>query len=67
MLFIHGRHDIRVPLSQAIAMVRGIERVSKAPKPQLVIYPREGHIFDEAAHVEDMYTRLLEFLDKYMK
>lgn len=58
---------MRVPPSQAIAMVRAIESVSKAPKPELVIYPREGHIFHEAGNVEDMFKRLLGFLDKYMK
>lgn len=67
MLFLNGKEDLRIPLTQAIAMVRGIERVSKAPKAELVIYPREGHIFNEAAHVEDMYTRLLGFLDRHMK
>ncbi|KAE9406254.1 alpha/beta-hydrolase [Gymnopus androsaceus JB14] len=67
MLFLNGKEDLRIPLTQAIAMVRGIERVSKAPKAELVFYPREGHIFDEAAHVEDMYTRLLGFLDRHMK
>ncbi|KAH9941544.1 alpha/beta-hydrolase [Amylocystis lapponica] len=67
MLFLHGKEDRRVPLSQAVAMVRGIEREALPPvPPQLVIYPREGHEFQERAHVEDVLRRVLEFVDAHL-
>ncbi|PCH44280.1 alpha/beta-hydrolase [Wolfiporia cocos MD-104 SS10] len=68
LLILHGKEDKRVPLSQAIALFRGVEREAKeAPPPQLVIYPREDHIFQERAHAEDVLKRLLEHLDTYLK
>jgi dipeptidyl aminopeptidase/acylaminoacyl peptidase len=42
----------------------GDEAASAASK--LIIYPREGHIFEERAHVEDQLTRVLAHLQKYI-
>ncbi|RDB17003.1 putative peptidase YuxL [Hypsizygus marmoreus] len=68
LLILHGKEDARVPLTQAIAFLRGIERESDAQiKPKLVIYPREGHMFKERAHAEDVLRRLVEHLDIYLK
>jgi dipeptidyl aminopeptidase/acylaminoacyl peptidase len=69
VLVLHGEKDVRVPVSQAIGFMRGLvregdEAASAASK--LIIYPREGHIFEERAHVEDQLTRVLAHLQKYI-
>lgn len=67
-LFLHGKEDKRVPATQAIVLLRGIEREAKtSPPPKLVLYPREGHEFQEREHVADMLRRLIEHLDLYLK
>ncbi|KAL6306882.1 alpha/beta-hydrolase [Sparassis latifolia] len=68
LLFLHGKDDKVVPVTQAIAMLRGVERAGHASvKPQLVIYPREDHGFEERIHVEDVLRRLVEHLNLYVK
>ncbi|KAF8970199.1 Alpha/Beta hydrolase protein [Flammula alnicola] len=68
VLILHGKEDARVPLTQAIALLRGIEREGQASiQPTLVVYPREGHGFKERAHAEDVLRRLIEYLDLYLK
>ncbi|KAJ6463471.1 alpha/beta-hydrolase [Mycena sanguinolenta] len=69
VLVIHGEKDERVPVTQAIGFMRGLE--SEADKAasaasMLVIYPREGHGFEERAHVEDQLTRVLAHIQKYL-
>ena len=65
---LHGKEDPRVPVTQAIEFLRGIEREGQATvRPKLVIYPREGHDFKEHAHVVDVLQRLLEHLRLYLK
>ncbi|KAJ7153510.1 alpha/beta-hydrolase [Mycena crocata] len=69
MLLVHGEKDERVPVAQAIGFMRGLVReadkaVSEAST--LVIYPREGHPFEERAHVEDQMTRVLAHVEKYL-
>lgn len=67
-MFVHGKDDATVPLSQAIAMLRGIEREGKTKvPPQLVVYPREGHGFEESANAEDILRRMLDYVNKYLK
>ena len=53
---------------QAIGFMRGLMRNSNVgEESQLVIYPRQGHVFEERTHVEDVFRRLLEYLDKRLK
>jgi dipeptidyl aminopeptidase/acylaminoacyl peptidase len=68
ILILHGKEDVRVPVTQGIAFLRGIEREAKptAP-PKLVVYPREGHIFEERGNAEDVLRRLLEHINKYLE
>lgn len=68
LLLLHGKEDKRVPLTQAIAFVRGVAR--EAPDsldPLLVIYPREDHDFKERANAEDVLRRLVRHLDAHLK
>ncbi|KAF7373575.1 Peptidase-S9 domain-containing protein [Mycena sanguinolenta] len=69
VLVIHGEKDERVPLTQAIGFMRGLE--SEADKAAsgasvFLIYPREGHVFEERTHVEDHLTRVLAHIQKYL-
>lgn len=68
ILILHGKEDARVPMTQAIAFLRGIERVGRATvSPTLAIYPREEHDFKERSHAEDVLRRVLEYVDLYLK
>lgn len=68
LLILHGKEDKRVPVMQAIGFMRGLMRAGKGgEKSQLVIYPREGHLFEERAHAEDVCRRLLEYLNRLLK
>ncbi|KAJ7079993.1 alpha/beta-hydrolase [Mycena belliarum] len=69
LLLIHGEKDERVPVTQAIGFMRGLVREadkSVSEASTLVIYPREGHPFQERAHVEDHLTRVLAHIKKYL-
>lgn len=67
ILILHGKEDPRVPVTQAIAFLRGIEREGQTKvKPTLVIYPREGHDFKEHAHAVDVFQRILAHLRLYL-
>ncbi|KAJ7222329.1 alpha/beta-hydrolase, partial [Mycena pura] len=62
VLLVHGEKDERVPLNQAVGFMRGLVREADktaSDSSTLVIYPREGHLFKERAHVVDMLTRVL--------
>ena len=68
IFIFHGKDDARVPLTQGVAFLRGIEREAKPRAlPQLVVYPREGHVFEERGNVEDALRRLLEHINKYLE
>jgi hypothetical protein len=68
LLMLHGREDRRVPVTQAIGFMRGLIREgSKGRESQLVIYPREGHRYEEQGHAEDYCRRLVEYLDNRLR
>ncbi|KAJ6578869.1 alpha/beta-hydrolase [Mycena vulgaris] len=69
LLVVHGEKDERIPLTQAIGFMRGLVREaakSVSDASTLVIYPREGHPFQERAHVEDQLKRVLGHIQKYL-
>lgn len=71
LLILHGQEDKRVPVMQAIGFMRGLVREGNigntGDKSELVIYPREGHVFEERAHAEDLCRRLIEYFDRILK
>ena len=68
IFIFHGKDDARLPLMQGIAFLRGIEREAKPTvPPQLVVYPREGHVLEERGNVEDALRRVLEHIKKYLE
>jgi dipeptidyl aminopeptidase/acylaminoacyl peptidase len=69
VLVLHGEKDVRVPVTQAIGFMRGLVREgdeATSAASTLIIYPREGHGFEERAHVEDQLTRVLAHIQKYL-
>ncbi|KAJ7146119.1 Alpha/Beta hydrolase protein [Mycena epipterygia] len=70
LLVVHGEKDERVPVTQAIGFMRGLVREADkavSDASTLVIYPREGHPFQERAHIEDQLTRVLAHIEKYLR
>lgn len=64
ILILHGESDDRVPLSQAVGFRRALQG---AGLPfEMVVYPREGHIFKERRHWIDMAERVLRFVEKHL-
>ena len=61
VLILHGDKDDRVPLTQAIAFRRGCQYYG-VPF-EMAIYPREGHLIRERAHLIDMLKRARRFID----
>lgn len=50
---LHGEDDPQIPVSQAVVLWRGLQRMSRFPeRHQLPVYPREGHVFAEKGHFE---------------
>ena len=64
-LIAHGQNDKRVPVGQAYELYRALK--DRGVPTQLVIYPRSGHGVGERAHRIDLYTRELEWFEKYLK
>lgn len=64
-LILHGAGDTRVPPSQAIEMYRALK--DHGVETELVIYPRSGHGVSERAHRIDLFTRELDWFDRFLK
>ncbi|KAF8578829.1 alpha/beta-hydrolase [Ramaria rubella] len=68
VLILHGESDPFVPVGQGIGLYRGLQRMSKYPERHtLVVYPREGHVFSERKHVEDVIKRVIEHYDAWLR
>jgi dipeptidyl aminopeptidase/acylaminoacyl peptidase len=63
-LIVHGENDQCVPVNQAYAFYRAL-RERKVPV-ELVVYPREGHGFNERAHLFDLEERMVGWFEKYL-
>lgn len=64
LLMIHGKEDVRVPLSQSIGMQRAL-RGRDLPL-ELVVYPREPHSIGERRHQVDLMKRVLAWFSTYL-
>ena len=65
LLILHGKHDARVPVSQATGFHRALREVG-CPS-ELVVYPREPHGIGERAHQLDVLRRVRAWLDRWLK
>lgn len=69
MLIGHGENDPRVPVGEAKQLAAELERRSQEPgqaylKPELIIFPDEGHGFAKLQNRLVFYTKAVEFLDR---
>lgn len=62
VLILHGKEDQRVPWTQGLAYSRACR--AKGVPCEFVTYPREGHDFEERAHLVDMARRVLSFVQR---
>lgn len=61
---IHGKEDERAPVSHFYAMKKSLEK-SKTPVETMLVNG-EGHGFYQEENRQEMYERLLAFLDKHI-
>ncbi|WP_134765020.1 prolyl oligopeptidase family serine peptidase [Nocardioides sp. 1609] len=65
LLILHGKEDLRVPYSQAVALHRAL--VDQPAPLALVGYPREPHAVQERAHQVDLQRRVVEWFDRHVR
>jgi len=58
-LFIHGEKDERCPPAQGLMMYRALR--DNGVEAEMVLYPREPHVFVEPRHLVDRARRVLEW------
>lgn len=64
VLLLHGERDESCPVGQAVEFHTALKW--RNVPVELVIYPREGHGMDEAAHRLDFLRRGLDWFDRYL-
>jgi len=64
-LILHGALDRCTPLGQAQEFYAGL--VERGCPSELVVYPREGHGFQERGHRHDAWRRATAWFDRYLK
>jgi dipeptidyl aminopeptidase/acylaminoacyl peptidase len=64
-LIMHGSADTVVPVGQSWEFYRGLKMLGVPT--QLVLYPREWHVFSEPVHQADVLTRMLAWYNKYLR
>ncbi len=65
-LFIYaGEDDIRTPLEQTRKMVDALKKAGNPPEV-VMIKPGEAHGYGKVANNLDLYTQMLEFLDRHI-
>jgi len=63
-LIQHGDADIRVPLSQGRQFYAALRR--RGIPTELVVYPRQGHLFSEPRMIVESRKRVLVWLERYL-
>ena len=64
-LILHGADDRCTPLGQAEEFYRAL--ANQGVQTQLVIYPREGHGFQQRKHQIDAQQRIVAWFDKFLR
>jgi dipeptidyl aminopeptidase/acylaminoacyl peptidase len=64
-LIMHGLADTVVPVNQSWEFYRGLRMLGV--QTELVLYPREWHVFGEPVHQLDVLARLLAWYNKYLE
>lgn len=63
-LLVHGEADERCPLPQSVEFFKALESVGV--ETELVIYPREPHVFREPKHMLDKIEREIAWFDRWV-
>ena len=64
-LIVVGERDAECPAPQSFEFWRGLQHAGV--KTQLVVYPDEGHQFQDPAHKRDLLQRTVRWFDTYLK
>jgi dipeptidyl aminopeptidase/acylaminoacyl peptidase len=64
VLILHGADDSNVPVGQAVYFHRALSQFEA--EHELVIYPRENHVFTERAHQTDVLERLRAWFTRWL-
>ena len=64
-LILHGLRDDVVPVGQSWEFYGGLKMLGK--RAELVLYPREGHVFSEPGHQVNVLKRVLAWFNKYLQ
>jgi dipeptidyl aminopeptidase/acylaminoacyl peptidase len=64
-LILHGEDDTNTRPANSRELFGSMLEAGKAPV-ELVLYPREGHGFDEPAHRVDEFERMMGWFDHYL-
>jgi dipeptidyl aminopeptidase/acylaminoacyl peptidase len=64
-LIIHGELDRCTPLGQGQEFYSAL--LERGVPAELVVYPREGHGFQESAHKLDKARRVVAWFDRYLR
>jgi dipeptidyl aminopeptidase/acylaminoacyl peptidase len=63
-LLLQGEADTEDPVGQALEFYRGLK--TYGVESEVVLYPREDHVFREEKHLTDMFGRILDWFQKYL-
>ena len=64
-LIVVGERDAECPAPQSFEFWRALQHVGV--KTQLVVYPDEGHAFQDPAHKRDLLQRTVRWFDTFLK
>ncbi|MCX7877309.1 MAG: S9 family peptidase [Ignavibacteria bacterium] len=65
LMIIHGRNDPRVPVSEAEQMYDAV--IKGGGVAELIIYEDEGHSISKLKNRLDLYPKIVNFLDRYVR
>ncbi len=60
-----GENDGECPAPQSREFWHALQTLGV--ETQLVIYPGEGHVFNQPEHARDVTRRMIEWFDKHLK
>ncbi len=64
-LLMHGRNDVRVPVSQSFEFFRALQKLGVTT--ELAIYPDEQHVPTRPAHQVDQLSRTLRWFEDHIE
>ena len=65
LLLIHGRNDVRVPVTEAIQMYKRLKELGRAA--ELLVLEDEGHTISKHRNRVLAYTRAIGFFKEHLK